>query len=895
MFWRKRKQREQDLDRELRLHLDLETEEQQDSGLQAEAAQFAARRRLGNATLLKEDVRQAWGWTWAQQIGQDIAYALRLLRKSKAFSAAAVLSLALGIGANTAIFGLIDALLFKPLPIRDPQSLLFLAKQAQNGVDTSFYYETYHRLSQQQPFFQELAAYGERARMNVSVDTDSESVMGELVSGNYYGVLGVLPIAGRVFSPSDDHVPGGHPVAVISDAYWQRRFGRAESAIGKEILIDGTPFTIVGVTPPGFHGLQVGDSPEISVPIMMQPQVMPDRENWLGQPRNTVTWLTLFGRLRPGVAIPTATAGLQVMFHNIQTQLAEELGLGQASWRQEWVEAKLVLTPGGAGLSDLRRQYRSALFVLMGVVGLVLLIACANVANLLLARAAARRRELALRLALGATRGRLMRQLLVESAILSGAGGALGIALSYWASELLLRFLSVGRSVIHLDLSPDWRVLGFTAGASMLTGILFGLVPSMRGAALDLAPALKQGERGTSPPQRFARALCVAQFALSLVLLIGAGLLVRTLHHLDDIDGGFPRDRVYTVSLSPRGSDQKNGPNGLRLNGIYLDLLERVRAIPGVAATSLSGTPPVMRGYLRPYVTPDGRRFSAAQNQIYPGYFAALGSAIVQGRDFGRADLVEGAPYVAVINERLARSVFPGENPIGKTVVCTGRIDMGQSGSACEIIGVARDIPYATLKSEPVNQVYMTFLQCPTGRGQMELIVRAAGDAASVAAPMRREVAAIDPHLPAFVIRTLATEVDASLTRERLLALMSMIFGGLAALLAAIGLYGVVAYSVGRRAQEIGVRMAMGALPGRVLRQVLRETLWLAALGIVCGLPVAYAATRLLGGFLYGVKPGDPAVLLASVAFLATAAVLAGYIPAHRAASIDPVVALRNE
>jgi putative ABC transport system permease protein len=430
---------------------------------------------------------------------------------------------------------------------------------------------------------------------------------------------------------------------------------------------------------------------------------------------------------------------------------------------------------------------------------------------------------------------------------------------------------------------------------STITGLLFGLAPALRGAALDLAPALKQGGRGACPPQRFARALSVAQIALSMVVLMGAGLLVRTLRHLDHIDTGFPRDRVYIASLAPRGSDQKNGPNGPRLNRLYLDLLERVRILPGVVTASLAGESPVVRGYFRPYKTRDGRQFWASQNQIFPGYFASLGSAIIQGRDFGPADMAEGAPRVTIINETLARRVFGGESPLGKRIVCTGRISMGESGSPCEVIGVARDVPYSTLKSEPENAMYMTFLQTPTGRGQMELIVRAAGGRTDVPAQLRREAAAMDPYLPAFVVRTLATEVDAALIRERLLALLSSIFGGLAALLAGVGLYGVVAYSVGRRTQEIGVRIALGALPAQVLRGVIRETLGLAAVGLLCGLPAALAAARLLGGFLYGVKPGDPAVLAASGGFLVAMGIVAGYVPARRASRVDPMRALRDE
>jgi predicted permease len=894
MRWRRRN-RSEDLDRELRGHLELEAEEQGEAGLSSEEARYAARRALGNTTLIKEDVRAVWKWTLVEQIGQDLRYAARTMRKNWSFSAVAIASLALGIGANTAIFSLIDALLLKSLPVRDPRSLSFLAKQEHNGSDPYFYYETYQRLRAAQPFFQEVAAYGERIRMNVSIEGGAESTMGQLVSGNYYNVLGVPPVAGRAFGPDDDRIPGAHPVAVISYAYWQRRLGGSADTIGRKILIAGTPFTIIGVTPPSFFGLQVGDAPEISVPVMMQPQVMPDKENWLARPRNTVEWLNLFGRLKPGVTAPQATNGLQALFRNIQTQLAAELGLEKASWRKEWVEAKVVLMPGATGLSRLRRQYSAALYVLLGMVGLVLLIACANVANLLLVRASARRREIALRLAIGASGARVIRQLLVESLILSGLGGALGIALSCWIAELLVRFLSVGGPLIRLDLSSDWRVLLFTAGISMSTGILFGLAPAIRGARLDLAPALKQSSRGASAPQRFARALSVAQVALSLVLLIGAGLLVRTLDRIDNIDGGFSRDRVYTVSLSPQGSDQKNGPNGPRLNRLYLDLLDRVRAIPGVVGASLAGEPPTARGYGRPFRLEDGRQVVAHQYPIYPGYFPTLGSAIVQGRDFASGDMAQGAALVAIINETLARQAFPGESALGKRIVCTGRISMGESGSPCEVIGVARDIPYSTLKDEPQNAIYMTFLSAPTGRGGMELIVRVADRHSDVPAQLRREIAAIDPYLPSVAVRTLATDMEAALMRERLLALLSIIFGGLAAFLAAIGLYGVISYSVSRRAQEIGVRMALGALPRRVLGLVLGETLVLAGLGMALGFPAALLGTRMLAGFLYGVKPTDPTVLLASAGFLVLTAAVAGYVPALRAARIDPVVALRDE
>jgi predicted permease len=895
MFFR-RKHREQDLDREIRSHLELEAEERQSDAVSPNEARNAAHRAFGNAALVREDTRAAWGWTSLERLAQDLCHATRVLRKSPGFTAVAVLSLALGIGANTAIFGLINGLLYKSLPVRDPESLLFIGKQDNFGVDFSFYYESYQRLRAAQPFLQEIAAYGERVRMNLVVDGASESTMGQVVSGNYYSVLGLAPAAGRLFTPDDDRTPGAHHVAIISYSYWQRRFNGSPSAIGSKILIDGSPFTIIGVTPLGFYGLQVGDTPEIDVPIMMQPQVMPDKENWLGRPRNTVSWLMMFGRLKPGIAVSQATAGLQPLFYSIQTQLAAEIGLGKASWRDEWVNAKLVLVPGGAGLSYLRRQYRDPLNVVMGIVGMVLLIGCANVANLLLARTASRRREIALRLAMGAGRARLIRQLLVESLLLSAIGGALGIALAWWGQASLLRFLSAGRPLIHLDISPDVRILGFTALVSIATGVLFGLAPAMHGSAVDLASSLKEGGRGVSPPQRLARALSVVQIALSLVLLAGAGLLARTLRNLDNVDHGFRRDRVYTVALSPRGSDQKNGPNGPRLNRLYLDLLDRVRAIPGVASASLTGEPPTMHGYVRPFTT-DGRQFTAFMGRIYPGYFATLGSAIVQGRDFGPSDLAEGAPLVVIINETLARRVFPGESPIGKRIVCTGIISMGESGKPCEVIGVARDLPYSnsTMRDGPQNAIYNTYLQAPTGRGEMQLFVRVSNDPGGIPAELRRQLAAIDPALPVFPVSTLAVMMDESLMRERLLAMLSALFAGLAGFLAIIGLYGVVDYSVRRRAQEIGVRIALGALPGRVLRLVIGETLALAGLGIVLGIPAAVAATRLVAGFLYGVKPGDPITLTATAAFLAATAAIAGCIPATRAARTDPIAVLREE
>jgi predicted permease len=876
MFGRRKK--EADLARELQTHLDLESAELNDPA--------AARRALGNVTAIQEATRESWGWTRLFSLVADLRFAARLLRRNPGFTAVAALSLALGIGANTAIFTLMDALLWKSLPVRDPQSLLFLGKQHVAGIDPVFYYETYDRLRREQPYFRELAGFAGRIGVNLSVDGDAQSAMAQLVSGNYFPVLGIVPAAGRIFTADDDRIPSGHPVAIISYDYWDRRFARTPETIGRRVLINGAPFTIVGVTPPGFYGLEVGDTPEVSLPIMMQPVAMPFAENWLQRSSNTVDWLRVFGRLKPGVSREEATAGMAAIFRRTQTQLAAEIGMKPANAR-DWIEPKFLLVDGAAGLSELRRQFTTPLYVLLAIVALVLLIACANVANLVLARATARRREIALRLAIGAGRGRLIRQLLVESLTLSALGAAISIPFALWSSSLLVRFLSVGRTLIHLDLAPDLRILAFTAAVAALTGIVFGIAPAIRTSGIDLAPALKEGAQSIAGRHRFGRALAAAQVAFSLVLLVGAGLLVRTLHRLDDIDHGFRRDAVLSVPLSPPGSDQKNGPNGPRLHRLYQDLLQQVRAFPGVVAASLSSLPPTMQLQQRPFLTQDGQQFRAAWTPIYPQYFTTLGSSIIQGRDFNAADLAAGAPFVAVVNETFARRIFPATTALGQRIACAGR-------NFCEIVGVARDVPYSTLKREPEPTLYMTYLQAPTGRGQMHLEVRFTGNPADLAAGLRRAIQSIDPINPVFAIRTLAIQVDSALIRERLLALLSTAFGALALVLAGIGLYGVISYGVARRTHELGIRLALGARPAELRRLVLRETLTLALLGIASGLPIALLATRYLATFLYGANPLDPAILAGSSAFLLGVAVLAAWFPSNRAAHVDPMNSLRS-
>jgi predicted permease len=889
MFWRRRKQREQDLERELRADLELEATEHQENGLSEEEARYAARRAFGNTTAVKESMRAVWISTVWETLLQDVRFGARLLRKNSAFSFVAIISLAVGIGANTAIFSLTDAILLRIVPVNSPEELVLLGTQSPEGTNHNFYYETYQRLRTGQPFFQSLAAFS-LTRLNVSVDGQPEpSVQGQLVSGNYFSTLGVTAELGRTLAPEDDRAAGEGAVAMISHAYWQRQFGLASSVIGKKILISGTPFTIVGVTPPGFFGIEVGSSPDITLPLTMQPEVMPDKENWLARPRDTVDWLRILGRLKPGVSIEQASGGMRVIYRRTQEQLAGEL---DSQWRQTWLkgwaEAGLVLEPGATGVSELRRQITAPLIILTVLVGLVLLIACANIATLLLARAAARGQEIAVRVAMGAGRIRLIRQLLVESLMLSTLGGLLGIIFAIWGSEALVHFLSIGRNPITLNLNPDLRILGFTASASVLTGILFGLVPALRISHLDINPALNEGGRSGTPHYRFGKILVASQMALTLILVFGSSLFVSSLRNLNGRDSGFQRDHVLIVRLEPEGSDQKRGETASRLNRLYMNLQERIQSIPGVAAASLAGSSPTASQQNRAYSAFGGREFRASMAYVYPKYFAALGTHILQGRDFGPRDIADGAPKVVVISEALARKVFATENVIGKHINCIGQ-------QPCEVIGVAGDVPYSHLHGQANSAIYYPFLEAPTGRGQMVLYVRFLGSPRSVAAAVRREISAIDPRLPAFEMRTLAAEVDAALIRERVLAFLSAFFGAFALFLAAVGLYGVVAYSVRRRTKEVGIRIALGASNSNIRWLVIGETLRLAASGILVGLPCSLVAAQFVGKFLYGLSANSVGAILTSIAFLILIAAIACYIPVRRAVLVDPMVALRYE
>ena len=879
----RRKAVEAELDDELRFHLDREVDKRMRAGISREEAGRQARLAFGGIDQTKEHCRQNRGVSLLEGLLQDTGYAFRVLKKSPGFTAAVALSLALGIGANTAIFSLIDAVMWKSLPVKNPESLWALSG--------GFSYREHQAM--QRNNLADLAAYSP-VRLNVSVDGSVEpTAEGLMVSGSYFSLLGVNPIAGRAIGPDDDRVPNGHAVAMISHGYWKRRFASSPAVIGRKISLCGTPFTVIGVTPPEFFGLEVGTAPDIFVPVMMQPAVMPSLENLLEQPIIYRTWLRMVGRLRPGVHPLQAASALGA----IRDQEIPQAWKKSGKFSQLLTFAnRITLAPASTGISDLRRQFSQPLFLLMAVVGVVLLIACANTANLLLARAAARRPEFAVRLALGAGRRRLMRQLLVESVTLAALGGVCGILLARLATQLLVSFLSAGRTPIVLDLSPDLRILAFTAAVSVATGILFGFAPALRATRIDLVPALKNLKASSARSGgglRPGKILAIAQVALSLMLLVAAGLFVRSLQNLNNQDAGFPRDKVLIVRVEPRGSDQRNiEGTTARLDRIYKELLERVSSMPGVQSASLAHFSPTSVVSFGSTVTlATGEQVRANSHMVYPNYFATVGIPIVAGRDFQSSDLRVNSPHVIVLSEALASQAFPGENALGK-LLPIGR-------NPAEVIGIVRDARYANLRGDPTPLMYQPFLQTRTGRGQMTLHVRIQGDPGVLAPAVRAEVQRIDPNLPMFELRTLADEIDAVLIRERMIALLSSCFGLLALALACIGLYGLLAFGVVQRTGEMGIRVALGARRVDVTWIVLREALVLVLLGVALGIPMAVAIARLtasqISGLLFGLEATDPVTIAAAALVMALVAATAAYLPARRASTVDPMIALRNE
>ena len=883
---------ERELSNELQFHRERLVAKLTAAGVSPAEAERRARIEMGGIEQIAEVCRDARGVSPLESTLQDLRYAVRQLRKNAGFTAVVIASLTLGIGANTAIFTLIDALLLRVLPVVEPQQLQLVTVRQPNGT-RSFEHAEFRALRTANPVFADIAAYG-TTRLNVSIEGLAEpTAEGQLVSGTYFSLLGVGAIVGRTIGPEDDAAPNAHPVAVIGYQYWRRRFGLDPAAVGRTISLSGRPFTIVGVTPPEFFGLEVGRAADVFVPIMMQPTVMPAAENWLQESLSRNWWLTVVGRL-PDDRTPQQAVGALAGLDVLTPLMTKPSRPGEAPTR---ISERLDLMPAATGVSSLRHQFSQPLFVLMGVSGVVLLIACANAASVVLSRGASRQTEFSMRLALGAGRGRLIRQLLVESIVLALAGGMCGLLLARWATEAMVRFLSSGRAPIVLDLSPDLRVLGFTAAVSIVTGVICGVVPALRATRVDVISGLKGRTRTATAGGSWLRpgkVLVVSQVALCLVLLFGAGLFVRSLQSLDGHDRGFDRASVLVMRVEPKGSDQRGRPGAsVRLDRIYRDLLERIETLPGVRSASLAHFGPTTQvGYSAPLTLSSGETVGAPRLMAYPNYFATMGMAIRAGRDLHARDLDQGAPPVAVVNEAFVRQILNGSDPVGRTV-------LERDGQSREIIGVVQDLTYASLRSGPQPLMYQPFLQTNTGRGQMTLHVRLAGPAADVAARIREEVQRIDPDMPLFAVHTLAEQMASALSRERLVATLSGLFGLVALLLACVGLYGLMAFAVVQRTSELGVRMALGAAKWSVVGMVVREALALVLVGLVIGIPATLLVVRLaasqISGLLFGLTATDPRTMIGAALVLIGVAAVAAYFPAARAARIDPISALRAE
>ncbi len=872
---------ERQLDAELRDHLERQIADYVAAGMPEAEARRRALVEFGGLERVKEECRDVRGTRRLEDTGQDLRYALRLLAASPVFTVVAVLSLALGIGANTAIFSLVNSLLLRSLPVAHADRLVRL----EGSSWTNPIWEQIRE--RQDELFDGATAWGDD-RFNLSPGGRTEFIDGFWASGRFFEVLGVPAMIGRTFGPEDDRRGGGPdgPVAVISYGFWQRRFGGAADVLGRTLVLHGVPFTVVGVTPPWFFGPDIGRSFDVIVPIGAEAAVRGD-ESILDQ--HAIWWLNITARLKPGQAIEQATAALR----GVQPQIREAARPPNLAPDGQFLSEPLTLVPASGGLARMREQYRDPLLILMGVVAFVLLIACANVANLMLARAHARRHELGMRLALGASRVRIARQLLTESLLIAAAGAALGLVLARWCSHLLLRQLSTSRETVFLDLSLDWRMLAFTAAIAVATALLFGIAPVFRLNRLEPTEAFREQARQVGEGRHaLSGPAVVMQVALSLVLVVAAGLFVRSFATLAHRDLGFDSEALLLVRIDAQKVAGDRAPVMLRAG-------EAAAAVPDVASASVSALTPVSgSGWNNLVVLPDGLELPRQQrmvwiNAIAPDWFATYGLRVVAGRDFEVADR-RGSRHVAIVNEAYVNRFLQGKPAIGATVQMSGPPDRPQP--VREIVGVVSDAAYRSVREPFPPTVYVPFAQLPADEvfPFAAVTVRPrAGDPARVTRSVVDAIAQVDAGL-ALTPRTMAEQVDSTLVQERLLAILSGFFGALALLLAGVGLYGVTAYAVGRRRTEIGIRMALGADGARVVALMLTRALVLVGCGLTAGVLISLALSRYVTTLLYDLQPTDPATLAAAAVLLAAIGACAAWIPARRAARIDPARVLRE-
>jgi predicted permease len=829
---------------------------------------------------------------------KDVRYAIRSIARAPLFAVVAVVSLALGIGANAAIFSLVDQVLLRSLRVAEPDRLVvfhvsdgFPGSSHSDSRESVFSYPLYKDLRDRATVFDGVIARAS-ARVSVSDGGASERAQAELVSGNFFQALGVRPVLGRAITPADDLAPGASPVVMLSTAYWTKRFGAAPSILDRKILVNGQPMVVVGVVPTAFRGLVVGSVPDLFVPIAMKRAVTP---TWFGLDDRRTSWLTVFARLKPGVTTEQANARTRVVFAGLLDDLLRESKRPRESRLGQMLAGlRLDLLPAAQGVNELKREFESALLALSGMVGLVLLIACANVAGLVTARAASRQKEIAVRLALGASRRSLVRQFVVESIILALAGGLVGLPLASWLIDGLLSIMGPDMAGV-LTSGLDARVIGFTIAVSVGTGLLFGLVPALQSTRPGVAGVLKdqaQSVASGTGQARFRRGLVVAQVALSLLLLVAAGLFGRSVVNLLRVDPGFTVSQVTTFQVDPT----LQGYPASRVYDFYRDLQQRLRTLPGVLAVGAVSPGPLMNSdrsgnfTIEGYQGKDADDARAAIGMASSGYFKALAVSVREGREFDDQD-IQGGRKVAVVNDAFVRKYGQGRPMLGRHVA-PGSGDTVVADR--EIVGIVRDFKHDGLR-EPVTPT--VFFPSPQDDrpSLLTFYVRSGRPTTEVAAAVRRIVHDLDQNLPVFELKPMTDRIDEATTTERLIAVLAAAFGLLATALAAIGLYGVIAYIVVRRTQEIGVRMALGALPREVIGLVMREVAVLVAAGGGVGLVAALGASRLVESQLFGLTARDPVVFVAALASLALVGAAAGFVPARRAAGTDPIRALRRE
>jgi predicted permease len=912
-----RRSREDQLAAELRFHLEEEAEEFRQAGLPEKEARSAALRDLGNLGRVQEETRAAWGWTLVEQLAQDLRYAARTIRRNPAFTLLATLSLALGIGANTAIYSFMDALLARALPVADPRSLAVLNWHVMGGegvrapvvhdasgfsyhdpkngrISPIFPYPAFELLRKSNDICSVLFAYRPARKLNLFARNQAEVADGEYVSGDYFRGLAVTPASGRLITGDDDRADAP-AVVVLSYGFAETRFGDAARAVGQPVTIGNIPFTVIGVTPPGFFGVDPAKAPRFYLPLHADLLIDPERGPGLNPAGRYFDqhyyWIEMMARLKPGVTIARAQAALAPVF-------AGWVAATAANDQERRNLPEVLLKEGSGGLDNLRREYSQPFLVLLAIVGLILAIACANIASLLLARATARRREMSIRLSVGAGRWRVIRQLLTESLLLAAIGGAAGVLFAVWGIQLLTLLLSAGADHFILRAELNWHVLLAAAALTMVTGILFGLAPALQATRVDLKPLTRRRLR-----LNLRQVLVASQIAIALLLLVAAGLFVRTVANLNSLETGFHRDHLLVFKLNA----WQAGHREPEILSFYRDLETRFAAIPGVRAAVVANSPligdgafgwPVVPSGLQP---PDdapsghGSGMAATSTRVLeagPGFFAAMQISILAGREFDARDQ-QGSLPVAIVNQAWARLHLGGRNPIGHRIVSFWR---PRQPVEMEIVGVAKNARYDDLTGPFPAVVYMPFEQnLGIPIEEATFLLRTAADPLAFANTVREIVRQADPRIPVTSLGTQTAQIEGEMSQQILFARLCTGFSILALAIACVGLYGTMSYTVARRTPEIGIRMALGAQRSTVVWMVLREVLILALAGLAIAVPGALAASKLVASFLFDVKPNDPASFAAAIAILLTASLLAGFLPARNASRIDPLTAVRHE